>query len=357
MFRLVWRMWAFSRGFPHTRGDVPELARKGESVRGFSPHAWGCSVLQTAANRNLPVFPTRVGMFLSRTDVPRLSSRFPHTRGDVPWSCKKKGGKSEFSPHAWGCSGQQSDQNLTCWVFPTRVGMFRACARAWPPRRSFPHTRGDVPWRVTVSGKPFSFSPHAWGCSVVQLHMGAARRVFPTRVGMFRQYNFWSLCRSRFPHTRGDVPLARAMIGRAGKFSPHAWGCSDVRRTGARQGVVFPTRVGMFLGFERPCVKCVRFPHTRGDVPSAQPKPETPKPFSPHAWGCSWCVLVISILLRGFPHTRGDVPGNHQVFHSRHQFSPHAWGCSVVDDVLRLYPLVFPTRVGMFRWTVLRPPT
>ncbi len=51
------------------------------------------------------VFPTRVGMFRSQSDIAFADSRFPHTRGDVPASCQVLIDVYSFSPHAWGCSG------------------------------------------------------------------------------------------------------------------------------------------------------------------------------------------------------------------------------------------------------------
>jgi len=222
-------------GFPHTRGDVPALpghaqlcqhvfpTRVGMYRRAvvvavpdfkFSPHAWGCTVDGLRATAARPVFPTRVGMYRPQLAVspPRHEFsphawgctgrcpcgcvrpwRFPHTRGDVPHAKRKKQRSKPFSPHAWGCTAYPNAPAGPGWVFPTRVGMYRRLLSRSRLARRFPHTRGDVPVGAAVDDHTFTFSPHAWGCTVSSPR--------PT-IG----YN----C---FPHTRGDVPAEIA--GRA----------------------------------------------------------------------------------------------------------------------------------------------
>ena len=110
-------------------------------------------------------------------------------------------------------------------------------------------------------------------------------------------------------------------------------------------------------------------PHTRGDVPSDYPPYCVPGGFSPHAWGCSFLVLISCLPsgvlptrvgmfqmtpdeARGFtrsPHTRGDVPPTFRPGSSPNGFSPHAWGCSAGGRVAERRGGVLPTRVGMFR--------
>ena len=151
-----------------------------------------------------------------------------------------------FSPHAWGCSDFTLTSNATVEVFPTRVGMFRKSGFRSRRRRSFPHTRGDVPCLDLIYPFGKLFSPHAWGCSGHRRLPLRPRDVFPTRVGMFLAVDASPVYYIRFPHTRGDVPKIIAIALVLAAFSPHAWGCSVKRVMSAVQGRVFPTRVGMF---------------------------------------------------------------------------------------------------------------
>ena len=152
-------------------------------------------------------------------------------------------------------------------VFPTRVGMFRG-SRSRPFSWScFPHTRGDVPNGVPVKRVAWMFSPHAWGCSEARRQASADAPVFPTRVGMFRIWEYQDGCCTRFPHTRGDVPTLNPRGRDRRAFSPHAWGCSGTSQGKIAYSDVFPTRVGMFRSATVPRPLSSRFPHTRGDVP------------------------------------------------------------------------------------------
>ncbi len=171
---------------------------------------------------------------------------FPHTRGDVPWLGLFAVCAVMFSPHAWGCSLRASFGIDSVRVFPTRVGMFREPAIDLTDAASFPHTRGDVPAANKAIRAAKWFSPHAWGCSGQRRPVRLHLRVFPTRVGMFRSGMTNHATLESFPHTRGDVPFGNNLGAPIYRFSPHAWGCSANPRTATRTKRVFPTRVGMF---------------------------------------------------------------------------------------------------------------
>ncbi len=117
------------------------------------------------------------------------------------------------------------------------------------------------------------------------------------------------------------------------------------------------------------------FPHTRGDVPGSLVELGGRWRFSPHAWGCSayrredgeprrvfptrvgmfpWSLARVRERRR-FPHTRGDVPYAITSSPGGIRFSPHAWGCSAMPEQGMRSVDVFPTRVGMFRPCRRRP--
>ncbi len=194
----------------------------------------------------------------------------------------------------------------------------------------FPHTRGDGPQQCGERDRQQRFSPHAWGWSGPAWGFSNRFNVFPTRVGMVRR------------------PADRR-----------------------RQKVVFPTRVGMVRQRRRRCAGAASFPHTRGDGPDIRQLSEVPVRFSPHAWG--WSVgggeirrrhfvfptrvgMVRTTLTTGeegwrFPHTRGDGPHAVNGFIRELVFSPHAWGWSADLSARNRSSPVFPTRVGMVRWS------
>ena len=218
-------------------------------------------------------------------------SSFPHSRGDVPKSGGTPCAAGVFSPLAWGCSVSRVMLLPLTEVFPTRVGMFRDLQTWRLSKMSFPHSRGDVPTGRAVQGILLPFSPLAWGCSAASALSTPVSRVFPTRVGMFRGQTQGRQVCLRFPHSRGDVPSIVSVISSSMSFSPLAWGCSDPHADVVGTGEVFPTRVGMFRpGFLRRA-SGLGFPHSRGDVPSDDGRISWRATFSPLAWGCSGTVL------------------------------------------------------------------
>ena len=133
----------------------------------------------------------------------------------------------------------------------------------------------------------YAFSPHMWGCSVSGVRRTQFDEVFPTHVGMFRRPTSQRQYSRCFPHTCGDVPTGIAFFKSNLKFSPHMWGCSVQRLLERDARGVFPTHVGMFRGAARVAGSFRSFPHTCGDVPYGEPRPNHYRRFSPHMWGCS----------------------------------------------------------------------
>ncbi len=231
----------------------------------FSPRAWGWSGFRLGRTERVTVFPTRVGMVRKFVIICLTLACFPHARGDGPRlpisSCHVAG----FSPRAWGWSVLHGLPDHRRSVFPTRVGMVRSSTTPLPQRSRFPHARGDGPIGLGLGSCVSEFSPRAWGWSAMTLLIGGGWPVFPTRVGMVRKRGPPGSDGRCFPHARGDGPhwLDRVLV--VLEFSPRAWGWSgqgDCRRSPLR---VFPTRVGMVRQRTRTWSEVGRFPHARGD--------------------------------------------------------------------------------------------
>ncbi len=135
------------------------------------------------------------------------------------------------------------------------------------------------------------------------------------------------------------------------------------------QARVFPTRVGMARRMSQARSATSSFPHPRGDGPALEPIFNTGLEFSPPAWGWPGFVelrergLVVfptrvgmarfSAIARSltgcFPHPRGDGPFQPRASSIARMFSPPAWGWPVCPASSMSSPAVFPTRVGMAR--------
>ena len=131
---------------------------------------------------------------------------FPRMRGDVPKTVNQAPPSVSFSPHARGCSHLLHTPAGEPKVFPACAGMFRISELAWRLEFGFPRMRGDVPEKCPVEKMKTQFSPHARGCSASLLSASLNRRVFPACAGMFPCFRVPVNDEKRFPRMRGDVP-------------------------------------------------------------------------------------------------------------------------------------------------------
>ena len=195
-------------------------------------------------------------------------------------------------------------------------------------QNSFPHTRGDGPTKAYLRGCSLQFSPHPWGWTDRRDVRPSVDGVFPTPVGMDRHHRGIQKDRGRFPHTRGDGPIHQQLFSGGSMFSPHPWGWTEALGPVGVHFVVFPTPVGMDLTGHFSDRNNIRFPHTRGDGPTASNSRPPRVWFSPHPWG--WTVKI-RLCRRG-----------------QHVF-PTPVGMDLVTPTERIYTIVFPTPVGMDR--------
>ena len=145
MVRSHTAMSAGGMGIPHMRGDGPGCGLAAMRSGMYSPHAWGWSGCFLSAHYWRTVFPTCVGMVRAQTPNATTTTGFPHMRGDGPdvndWIIVK----DRYSPHAWGWSASRRIASSGSNVFPTSVGMVRWACLTRPPGRGIPHMRGDGP--------------------------------------------------------------------------------------------------------------------------------------------------------------------------------------------------------------------
>ena len=211
-----------------------------------SPRAWGCFSQGRYVDTCVPVFPTCVGVFLTGGNHECIHRGLPHVRGGVSLRVVTPEVSMGSSPRAWGCFSFDGSACKDLLVFPTCVGVFLSVTSCSRKRRSLPHVRGGVsPNRVHAPVWQRS-SPRAWGCFVSHKPAGKASHVFPTCVGVFPMGCPATSPCGRLPHVRGGVSICPYFSGGPSTSSPRAWGCfSRLSRTSVRKGV-FPTCVGVF---------------------------------------------------------------------------------------------------------------
>ena len=131
----------------------------------FSPRTWGCTWRFHGQVIEGSVFPTHVGVYRWSHRRAIADRRFPHARGGVPGGGRTKRRLMTFSPRTWGCTFRVAQRPIGQWVFPTHVGVY--LTRWWLPSSgsSFPHARGGVPTTQGTAPLQPKFSPRTWGCT------------------------------------------------------------------------------------------------------------------------------------------------------------------------------------------------
>ena len=187
MFRPPGWSGYFGDGFPRIRGDVPRARMPRFGVGEFSPHTRGCSSCLILLIPKKLVFPAHAGMFRSWRCAQCLRRGFPRTRGDVPNRGFFRHKWARFSPHTRGCSVLFDQVHFLEVVFLAHAGMFLSRISVILRPSCFPRICGDVPHQPRSGGKRCRFSPHTRGCSASGCHVSPFDLVFPAYAGIFQR--------------------------------------------------------------------------------------------------------------------------------------------------------------------------
>ena len=231
---------------PHVRGGVSFFSFLREAFLLSSPRAWGCFLFQGVTRQGESVFPTCVGVFPFTAPSSGVLRRLPHVRGGVSIHMDSIHRTIGSSPRAWGCFSFLKPSPYLALVFPTCVGVFPFAGQERAGRRRLPHVRGGVSEFRFRRPLLFLSSPRAWGCFLIFILFGYDGKVFPTCVGVFLQTGDRRRRRSGLPHVRGGVSYALALYSLLRRSSPRAWGCFPLLSKKTAPPSVFPTCVGVF---------------------------------------------------------------------------------------------------------------
>ena len=214
---------------------------------GSSPRPWGCFSSTSCRFSMTGVFPTPVGVFLSRLSASRSFSSLPHARGGVSALQRNRNGIPRSSPRPWGCFYRSPCQISPSQVFPTPVGVFLTQITRFYFCCCLPHARGGVSlYRWCRKTTPES-SPRPWGCFLRIRTAGSPGLVFPTPVGVFLDDPDHEIPMGRLPHARGGVSGKEIEKWQPDSSSPRPWGCFHRKSFCRTPRRVFPTPVGVFL--------------------------------------------------------------------------------------------------------------
>ena len=187
------------------RGGVSEWMYEPFTGKLSSPRAWGCFPHLVTPLAFNAVFPTCVGVFPQRKiDRARYIS-LPHVRGGVSRGVQERHGQALSSPRAWGCFERHKHLVDRGGVFPTCVGVFLTRPLAAKRCARLPHVRGGVSLISSHQPSRSWSSPRAWGCFHPFYQEQNHQPVFPTCVGVFPFRRWWWRRFVRLPHVRGGV--------------------------------------------------------------------------------------------------------------------------------------------------------
>ena len=251
---------------PHARGGVSTLEGKGFAELVSSPRSWGCFQRPGVFPAFCIVFPTLVGVFPWGRCKHCGCFGLPHARGGVSLAIQNGRWVSTSSPRSWGCFHIYFRTLRDVPVFPTLVGVFLSISRPGSMVAGLPHARGGVSAGLEKLEKAGKSSPRSWGCFLAldaQLH---GLVVFPTLVGVFPTAAPARRRRPGLPHARGGVSAVDHIEAHHAPSSPRSWGCFCRGFCRRHSGLVFPTLVGVFL-FPFPGPEPYPgLPHARGGV-------------------------------------------------------------------------------------------
>ena len=104
-------------------------------------------------------------MVRSFFNVKFFNKSFPRARGDGPDDDDAEALSAEFSPRAWGWSGNPGYRRAGQEVIPAPVGMVRVVDVEYDESARFPRARGDGPKPRFINDENISLSPRPWGWS------------------------------------------------------------------------------------------------------------------------------------------------------------------------------------------------
>ena len=116
---------------PHACGGVSGGGSHPRRRALSSPRVWGCFYERPEHAGVAHVFPTRVGVFPKSPRCVPPPSCLPHACGGVSNWTGSFSGISGSSPRVWGCFFDSVEMLTRIPVFPTRVGVFLIVVGWW----------------------------------------------------------------------------------------------------------------------------------------------------------------------------------------------------------------------------------
>ncbi len=190
---------------PHACGGVSLLQQFDQRDVMSSPRLWGCFRLIVGRKTHCNVFPTPVGVFPTTSRWLVRALGLPHACGGVSVLPLSRTRAKASSPRLWGCFSSPRCRSRSRIVFPTPVGVFLSRWCSPLPKQRLPHACGGVSSGDSVIWRGSLSSPRLWGCFYVDAEGATQTLVFPTPVGVFLDAALGVRSAICLPHACGGV--------------------------------------------------------------------------------------------------------------------------------------------------------
>ena len=166
-------------------------------------------------------------------------------RGDRPISCHHRAGYDGFTPHARGSTLPETAHHLNLNVYPACAGIDPLSLLAHQAPKSLPRMRGDRPLKWIRDFVEAKFTPHARGSTATLLRAETHHQVYPACAGIDPGSTIHQLRNIRLPRMRGDRPLLADIFQDIDRFTPHARGSTPAMDLFMVHYKVYPACAGI----------------------------------------------------------------------------------------------------------------
>ena len=343
---------ADGRHVPYACGDCAEGRSGACPALPCSLRMWG---LRGGSFRRLPcpaMFPTHVGI-ARRLSFPRLGVPYvPYACGDCARSMSSGVSIGACSLRMWGLRAPVATRTVAYGMFPTHVGIARACRATWHAVGNVPYACGDCAPTDAVCAAPPRCSLRMWGLRVQRQAHRQAIRMFPTHVGIALFLDAADHGQAHVPYACGDCAIALDVGGFHAKCSLRMWGLRAQIGRHAPRGAMFPTHVGIARRGAVAYAPRHYVPYACGDCANSAGNSSWRVICSLRMWGLRVITALRSRIEGMFPTHVGIARKEPSRWRRIWECSLRMWGLRAKHSRHFQRYYMFPTHVGIARCCV-----
>ena len=219
---------------PHTRGALPEVARRNGEVgiipayagstqcagirlgerSGSSPHTRGAPQARLRRGFRAGIIPAYAGSTVTPATAPGYLPDHPRIRGEHDDVAGDGGGAVGSSPHTRGARVATPPYPAASRIIPAYAGSTLSAASGWLSGGDHPRIRGEHRTSWTFHASICGSSPHTRGAPLGRDAGGCRRGIIPAYAGSTRRRGCRRGSRPDHPRIRGEHHSRRLIHAR-----------------------------------------------------------------------------------------------------------------------------------------------